>query len=164
MINLVDLSSLIPDILLDLRYSSTNNVCGKQISNMQVAMLKYEAAKALQEAAVQLKKQGFDILVWDAYRTKETQHELRKISDQEKYVSKVSHHSKGIAIDLTLLDYKGLKLDMGCDFDYFTKKASENYPGLTDTQKANRKLLRVVMESAGFTQLKSEWWHYDFLN
>jgi D-alanyl-D-alanine dipeptidase len=34
---------------------------------------------------------------------------------------------------------------------------------LTQTQIANRKILRKLMTDAGFDQLPQEWWHFDAL-
>jgi D-alanyl-D-alanine dipeptidase len=32
---------------------------------------------------------------------------------------------------------------------------------LSDTQVANRRLLREAMLAAGFLAIKTEWWHFD---
>ena len=39
---------------------------------------------------------------------------------------KGSPHTKGIAIDLTLIDFNGNELDMGTKFDDFHKKCSSS--------------------------------------
>ena len=77
-------------------------------------------------------------------------------------------HTTGGAVDLTLIDEIGNELDMGTGFDDFSEKAETDYfekqefDG-TDVQK-NRRILKKAMEDAGFTNLPSEWWHYDFGN
>lgn len=79
-------------------------------------------------------------------------------------------HTTGGAIDLTILDPEGRELPMGCGFDAFTDKtyaayfeASEHVQGAEDEQiRENRRLLYYTMIDAGFTNLPSEWWHYDY--
>lgn len=79
-------------------------------------------------------------------------------------------HTTGGAIDLTLLDPEGRELPMGCGFDAFTDKtcaayfeAPEHVQGAEDEQvRENRRLLYYAMIDAGFTNLPSEWWHYDY--
>ncbi|MBE3108916.1 MAG: hypothetical protein IMZ46_00135 [Acidobacteria bacterium] len=72
------------------------------------------------------------------------------------------------AIDLTIIDEKGLELDMGTTFDYFGDLAQPRWENaflkkgvLTANQVLNRRLLRKVMTEAGFISIPSEWWHYD---
>lgn len=73
-------------------------------------------------------------------------------------------HTTGGAVDLTLVDATGRPLPMGTAFDDFSEKAATNYfeshPGAEI--RANRRLLYHTMISAGFTNLPSEWWHYDY--
>ena len=79
-------------------------------------------------------------------------------------------HTTGGAIDLTLLDPEGRELPMGCGFDAFTDKtcaayfeAPEHVQGAENEQvRENRRLLYYAMIDAGFTNLPSEWWHYDY--
>ncbi|MBR6477949.1 MAG: M15 family metallopeptidase [Lachnospiraceae bacterium] len=88
-------------------------------------------------------------------------------------------HTTGGAVDLTILDADGNELDMGTGFDAFTEKTRTDYyenEELTshddsegDQSKEYSKLVREhrrmlyhVMTDAGFTNLPSEWWHYDY--
>ena len=80
-----------------------------------------------------------------------------------------SLHNTGGAVDLTIIDSDGNELDMGCGFDDFTDKAWTNHfePAYADYEQneivmSNRRLLYNVMISVGFTNLPSEWWHYDY--
>jgi len=106
---------------------------------------------------------------------------LSSLSDDEKnvFISKYiaipsenpdspPAHTTGGAIDLTLIDEDGIELDMGTDFDDFSEKAAtdyfekEAYNG--STVQKNRRILKQAMTKAGFTNLPSEWWHYDYGN
>lgn len=75
------------------------------------------------------------------------------------------HHTGG-SVDLTLFDLnKGKVLDMGTPFD---DTDEQSYTAALESgshaARANRRLLYGVMTAAGFTNLLSEWWHYDFDN
>lgn len=80
-------------------------------------------------------------------------------------------HTTGGAIDLTILDADGKELDMGTGFDAFTEKTRTDYfetalhldfEERAEQIRENRRLLYWLMINAGFTNLPSEWWHYDF--
>lgn len=75
-----------------------------------------------------------------------------------------SVHNTGGAIDLTILDAQGRPLPMGTAFDDFTPAAHTDYFEMYPHTQAckNRRLLYACMTQAGFTNLPSEWWHYDF--
>lgn len=83
--------------------------------------------------------------------------------DKSKKVSFV--HSSGGAVDLTILDEYGERLDMGTEFDDFTDKAYTSWfeeNGGDEKIIKNRRLLHNVMTSVGFTNYPAEWWHYDY--
>ncbi|RYZ97756.1 MAG: peptidase M15, partial [Proteobacteria bacterium] len=68
------------------------------------------------------------------------------------------------------LDENGNELDMGTGFDDLSPLAEPRREAefllnaeLSLAQVANRKILRAVMEEAGFLQLPHEWWHFDAL-
>ena len=79
--------------------------------------------------------------------------------------SNPSLHNTGGAIDLTLITDNGYALNMGTLFDDFTERAWTNhFEEYTDCEevKHNRRILYNAMINAGFTNLPSEWWHYDY--
>ena len=84
--------------------------------------------------------------------------------DKSKKISYV--HSTGGAVDLTVADKNGKELDMGTGFDSFYENSHtafyEVHADMNETAKENRRLLYEVMVSCGFTNLPTEWWHYDF--
>lgn len=73
-------------------------------------------------------------------------------------------HTTGGAIDLTLADSEGNLLPMGTGFDDFSEKVHTAYfeNGENDSVRDNRRILYHAMTTAGFTNLPSEWWHYDY--
>lgn len=88
------------------------------------------------------------------------------VSPPSKNPLSPSVHSTGGAIDLTIINKKGVELNMGSSFDDFSVKAYTNYFEETDQEEiiTNRRLLYNTMISVGFTNLPSEWWHYDYGN
>ena len=119
--------------------------------------------------------------LWDYFRNKKAI-ENPNLSDVEIYkltafcvsfpsynVLEPSLHNTGGAVDLTVIDSDGNELDMGCEFDEFTNKAWTNHfePGchngeINEIVRDNRRLLYNVMINVGFTNLPSEWWHFDY--
>lgn len=99
------------------------------------------------------------------------QEEISKfVARPTRDLTKPSPHLTGGAVDLTIADENGW-LDMGTGFDDFTEKAAlewyEKHDSLPDQEERirdNRRLLRKVMEEAGFVSNEEEWWHYDYGN
>lgn len=79
-----------------------------------------------------------------------------------------SPHLTGGAVDVTLCDEDGIPLDMGTLFDEALPASHtahfECLTALTPSQcqvREHRRMLYHVMQAQGFTNLPSEWWHYD---
>lgn len=169
----------IPGVAVDLRYASTNNFMKENLyGQFNRAFLHTLAFNKLKQAAANLQKikPGWKLLVYDGLRPRSVQWQLWnrvKGTDQQPYVAnpvRGSIHNYGFAVDLTLQNAEGHEVDMGTAFDHFGKLAQpaleQKYlkqGQLTEAQVANRKLLRKVMEDAGFIQLPIEWWHFDAL-
>ena len=115
--------------------------------------------------------------LWDFYRL-DVKNKNPGLTDEEIdfktsfFVSKPSYdasnpslHNTGGAIDLTLVTSDGYGLNMGTLFDDFTERAwtnhFETYTSNSEVQ-CNRRILYNAMIKAGFTNLPSEWWHYDY--
>jgi len=104
---------------------------------------------------------------------------------RDGYIAARSGHSRGSTVDLTIVpltcprqaaDASAIRreecsphqpgrmpdggLDMGTGFDCFGPPSHTLNPGITDQQRANRALLRRLMEKHGFRNLEEEWWHY----
>ena len=182
------LSDLFPNIIQEIRYFSTYNIIGERIDGYEepCAILTVEAARALKAVSNELFVQGYRIKVFDAYRPAcaVKQFVLWGIEDQdirmkpyfypdlqkqdlfaEGYIAKLSSHSRGSTVDLTLLDMKtGKEVDMGSPFDLFSEKSHPGYKGITDEQYENRMLLQHVMVRNGFVPIDCEWWHFTLKN
>ena len=178
------LADYVPHIVQEIRYYSTYNFIGERIDGYEepCALLTIEAARALKAAAGELLVQGYRLKVFDAYRPAcAVRHfVLWGIEDQDVrmkpyfypelekqelfsrgYIAKQSSHSRGSAVDLTLLDMKtGKELDMGSPFDLFSPLSHPDCRAITPEQYENRMLLRRVMLRCGFQPIDCEWWHF----
>ena len=169
----------ISNVMIDLRYASTNNFMGEDLyGDFRTAYLHEKAFKKLVSAAKELEKvkPTWKFLVYDSLRPRSVQRRLWdkvKGTDQEQYVANPepgSIHNFGFAIDISLADEDGKEVDMGTSYDNFTELA---HPELEDRllkqgklklkQVEHRRLLRGVMKRAGFHSINNEWWHFDAL-
>ena len=176
---LVNIQEVETSILVDLRYSTTNNFLETDLyGDLEKCYLQIDVAKKLQLAQLLLKSKypSYSLLVFDGVRPRAVQWKMWKNLDMSarektKYVSNPNNgslHNFGAALDLTIADEQGEPIDMGTEFDFFGELA---YPRLEDKmikegklsqeQLENRLLLREVMIDAGFTPLTTEWWHFN---
>ena len=167
---LIDLNTLPTNFVIDLRYATENNFAGKQFyPKIAKAYLQESTAEKLMAANEELYQLGYRIKIWDAYRPKRYQYDLREAAREinpktQNYIANPitgSHHNRGTTVDITLTDLEGRELDMPTGFDHFGKESSINYTGCTKTQMENRELLGKIMEKHGFRRIESEWWHFD---
>ena len=180
----VVLGDYVKYMIQEIRYHSAYNFIGERIDGYEepCALLTIDAARALKNAANELYVMGYQIKVFDAYRpsTAVRHFVLWGIEDQDirmkqyfypdlekqelfrrGYIAKQSSHSRGSAVDLTLLDMRtGKEVDMGSPFDFFGEISHPDYRGITEEQYENRMLLQRTMVRNGFLTLDCEWWHF----
>ncbi|MGD9631493.1 MAG: M15 family metallopeptidase [Pyrinomonadaceae bacterium] len=166
--NLIELITLDPTIKLDIRYATDNNFVGKKVYPEARAFLQRPAAKAVAKVHRSLKKKGLGLVIFDGYRPWSITKLFWEVTPDDKRMfvanpAKGSKHNRGCAVDLSIFDLKtGKPIEMPSEYDEFTERASPNYSGGTAEQRANRDMLRKLMEDAGFTVNPNEWWHFDF--
>lgn len=176
-LGLVDIQSVNENILVELKYAVTDNFTEKILYvDFSRAYLQRDAAEKLSVAQQNLETlhPGFRLLAYDAARpfsVQEIMWEAVQGTPQRRYVAhpeRKSLHNYGAAVDLTVVDSSKIPLDMGTPFDYFGGKASIHNEDslirigqLTPQQVENRKLLRKVMQEAGFIPIRGEWWHFN---
>jgi D-alanyl-D-alanine dipeptidase len=185
---LVDIRDLVPDIAQDIRYAGTDNFVGARVDGYEApkCWLLRPVAEALARLERALREDGLRLLVFDCYRpVRAVRHFVRWAQDPSDqrtkarhypelpkhallgdYIAPVSGHSRGTTLDLTLLRCANegacTALDMGTPFDWFGPRANTDSPGISAEQRANRQLLRVAMQRAGFANYPREWWHYTY--
>jgi zinc D-Ala-D-Ala dipeptidase len=163
---MIELKTLIPDLVYDLRYADTNNFMHRRMypKNTNSTFLRLPAATALQQVQKELAKSGMGLKIFDAYRPYSVTVKFWELVKDERYVAnpaKGSGHNRGIAIDLTIIDLATEKeLDMGTGFDNFTDTAHSSFTALPAQILQNRLLLKSIMEKYGFVVLSTEWWHF----
>ncbi|MDM7922652.1 MAG: M15 family metallopeptidase [Pyrinomonadaceae bacterium] len=166
--HLLELTKLEPGIKLDIRYAREDNFVGKKVYPEARAFLQKPAAEAVVAVHRKLKERGLGLVIFDGYRPWAITKLFWEVTpeDKRKFVAnpeRGSKHNRGCAVDLSMFDLKTGKLvPMPSDFDEFTERASPDYTGGTDEERANRDLLRRSMEEAGFTVNPNEWWHFDY--
>ncbi|MFI3244569.1 MAG: M15 family metallopeptidase [Akkermansia sp.] len=177
--------TLAPSIRVNLLYAGDDNFVGKKLAGYEGerAILRRDTAESLARAQVLFEQQGLGLYITDAYRPRRAMEDIQvwaKTPDQRmqakyypnhtkkeifehQYIGKVSEHSWGIAVDVTLINLKtGQFLDMGGFPDLLDPISATDYAGaeLSEAQRANRQLLKQTMARAGFKNYSKEWWHY----
>ena len=162
--DMVILDHEVEDIVIDLKYATTDNIVGKQVYETNTAYLRRGTADKLNKANQLLLKKGCRIKIWDAYRAQKYQQILYDNAANKYYFMdpKIgSVHTRGSAVDITLVNSDGEELDMPSGFDEMSTKAARTYTKATPEQKKNALLLENAMKSCGFIPLQKEWWHFE---
>lgn len=189
----VFLKDYVPDLIEDIRYSTSNNFMGKQVDGYEsnCVIISEPAAKALKEVADEFRGMGYVIKVFDAYRPQRAvNHFVRWAKDPDdqrnkkdyyptiekvklfpRYIASKSGHSKGSTLDMTICDKTSkAEVDMGSHFDYFGPPSHTMFVGtysggkVTKKHQENRLLLKRVMEKYHFKNYENEWWHFTLVN
>jgi D-alanyl-D-alanine dipeptidase len=180
----VSIAEVIPNVVLDVRYYSSDNFVGARVDGYRdaVILLSRTAAIALQQVQAELNEQGLGLKIFDGYRPqKAVDHFVRWSEDpsdiltKEKYypelpkdrlfelgyISRKSGHTRGSTVDLTIVELQsGEELAMGSPWDFFGEISHHDSPLVDEDATTNRNLLRDVMVRNGFKPYANEWWHY----
>ncbi|MBC6990362.1 M15 family metallopeptidase [Hymenobacter sp. BT491] len=162
---LVELVAYVPDLVLDIRYATANNVLAEAIYDRPAAYLRRPVAAALREVQEELRKLGIGLQLFDAYRPySATVRFYEKIGD-ETYAAppwRGSRHNRGCSVDVALVELaNGRTLPMPTDFDDLTPAAHTTYEPVTEEVRRNRATLLGAMTQHGFVNYSGEWWHFD---
>lgn len=184
----VELTGLIPDLVVEQRYFGSNNFTGRPVTGYEANLvyLTRPAAAALVAVEHELAGLGLGLKVFDGYRPQRAVDDFvawaadpldtAKRSSYyptldkselipQGYIAARSGHSRGSTIDLTLirLDTRE-ELDMGSPYDFFGPISWPTSELVTEDQRAKRFLLREVMLRHGFAPLAQEWWHFTLVD
>jgi D-alanyl-D-alanine dipeptidase len=207
--HMVYVRTIDPGIEQDIRYASAHNFTGHPLDGYQApeCLLSLEAAKALSRVQTALRAHGYGLKVFDCYRPSRAVADMGRFATQPGdprkaefyprvdkhdfwrlgYVARVSNHSKGSTVDLTLTGPGALPadtwtpsatpvdctapygqrwhdgaLDMGTGFDCFDERAHTDTTLINATAMENRQRLTRAMEQEGFTGYSAEWWHFTY--
>lgn len=162
---LVDVETLPRPPKLDVRYATTANFTHQRLYPQAKVFLHRDTAKALAAVQADLAKEGLGLKIFDGYRPLSVQQRMWDLIRDERYVSNPAvnrgRHTRGTAVDVTLVDAKGRELPMGTGYDDFSEKAHANFAALPESVKRNRARLAAAMTRHGFEAYPFEWWHFD---
>lgn len=168
---LVELRSVIPGVLYDIRYATTNNFMGKRFypAGTRHTFLRAPAAQALAAVQEDLRQLGYRLKIYDAYRPYHVSVAFWEPLKDERYVAnpaKGSNHNRGLAVDLTMVKLESEEeINMGTGYDSFTDTAHHAFTNkLSPEVQRVRGILKSTMEKHGFTIMPTEWWHYNWPN
>jgi len=163
--DLVSVCEVIPSIQLELKYASDDNFLKQKIYDDDNAYLRRGTAQKLKKVQDELEQYGYSLKIWDAYRTVEAQYKLWEICPDERFVADpykgYSNHSRGAAVDVTLVHKDGKEFKMPSDFDEFGPHCDRDYSDVDSAAASNAMLLEKIMIGNGFSGLETEWWHFD---
>jgi zinc D-Ala-D-Ala dipeptidase len=172
-----DVGAVISSAIIDMRYAGENNFVGDVIDGYKKpkCLLSRPTTEALARASAELEAMGLRFRIYDCYRPQRAvDHFARWAANDDQstkaayypaidktrlfaegYIAERSGHSRGSTVDLTIDG-----LDMGSPYDFFDPVSNTADPRPTDAQRANRLLLKLLMERHGFRPYDLEWWHF----
>jgi len=162
-VDLVEITPASHHVTFDLVYATDRNFTGKPVYANPVCYLHRDAAEALTRAVDLAAALGFGIRIFDALRPSEAQWALWNHTPDPDFLAdprRGSPHSRGVAVDLTLVGADGNALEMGTAFDAFTPKSHHGSTEVDRVSQNNRFLLLGLMTAAGWDFYRNEWWHF----
>jgi len=184
----VDMGEFLVGVQIEARYATGDNFVGVPIDGYEAGkvLLTQEAADALLAVRIELREAGLGLKLFDGYRPQRAvDHFARWAQDAEDqrmksayypriekpalfvqgYIAAQSGHSRGSAVDLTLVALDtGEELDMGTPWDFFDPRSAPASAEVTPQQRARRELLQITMMKHGFEPLDTEWWHFKLID
>ena len=158
--DLVDVRTVVPDAVIDLRYATSNNFVGVPMYPAGARCLVHGSMAAGLAAAAEALRP--DVLTfWDCYRPHDVQVRMFEAVSDPDWVARPGPYSRsheaGRSVDVTIAG-----ADMGTDFDEFSSRATAYATeGVSAEAQANRARLRDAMAAGGLTVYSAEWWHFD---
>ncbi len=181
----ISLKDEVPETIIELAYAGKHNFVGHSLPGYEkeLALFPQILLSHFEKASSLALKRGYRLKIFDAYRPQKAVDFFIEWSQQEEdredlkeryypkysrselfnegYLAARSSHSRGTAIDLTIVEAKSLNdLDMGGHFDLFDEISHTHNELITKLQKSAREELGAIMSEAGFTNYSKEWWHF----
>jgi beta-N-acetylhexosaminidase/D-alanyl-D-alanine dipeptidase len=169
--DLIDIRTLDPTIVLELRYATAENFTGVAVYPVARCLLRRDVAERLVRVHRALGRRGLGLKLWDCYRPISVQQRFWELVPDPRYVARPviekgvatrgSRHNRGAAVDVTLVDARGVELAMPTAHDDFSARAHRGHGRHSSIARSNMELLQSSMEAEGFIPLATEWWHFD---
>ena len=157
-------SEKVPGLVLEIRYATEQNITGKKIYADKRAWLREETIQKLAQVARELEEKGYRLVLWDGWRPASAQKALWAAKPDGRFLTppnRISRHTRGTSVDVSLADRNGKIVEMPSDHDEFTDRADEDFSDVPKEVAQRARLLRKAMFRAGFSGVPDEWWHYD---
>ena len=165
--DLMEITESTHDVVLDLKYGTTDNFTGHPVYVHPACYLHSEAERLLRKAMDLAAGIGLRLKIFDAFRPAEAQWMLWGHTPDPEFLAdprRGSPHSRGAAVDLTLVGSDGAELDMGTPFDAFTPASHHGSQEVSAEAQRNRLVLLGLMTDAGWDFYRNEWWHYQLFD
>lgn len=164
--NLIEITEKKYNVYIDLAYGKNSNFTGKKIYLQNKCFIHKDTLPKLISAISIAKNLGYKFKIYDAFRPLEAQNILWNFCPDKNFITPPhvgSPHSRGIAIDLTLIK-NNKELNMGTKFDYLYKESHHGNTDISKIAQKNRLILLGIMTAAGWDYYENEWWHYQLHN
>jgi D-alanyl-D-alanine dipeptidase len=152
-----------PRVIVDFALARDDNFIGKKMYSKDVALIQYGTGKKLAAAAKALAEQGYQLVLWDAYRPYSVSVAMYEYVNNPTLFAdpkKGSKHNRGAAVDVTL--YKnGNPLNMPTNERVMDVDEASRGSYMTTEQHTLLDILTKAMEEAGFDTYYGEWWHFN---
>ena len=208
----VNIHDVDPGIIVEMRYYGSHNFLGTRVRGYRApkCILTKKAAKTLSKVQKEVSSFFLSLKIYDCYRPKKAvEHFVRWAKDltdkkmktefypnvdkkdlfDKGYIALRSSHSRGSAVDLTLVPvpvpeqskfikgqelkgcylsgaerFKDNSIEMGSGFDCFDSVSHTANSAAGIEALRNRLLLKSIMEKHGFKNYSKEWWHYNLVD
>lgn len=153
------------DVIVSMKLSTDETTIGEPFYNKNICVLQYDILPMLQKAIELFRKDGYIMVIYDAYRPTSVQQRWFDVVRVHKWVADPSIgmggvHDRGTAVDISLVDMNGNELEFPTPMHTFTEASARNSTAMTATARANMDYMLGVMLECGFTYINSEWWHF----
>ncbi len=152
------------DLIVSMKLSTDETTIGEPFYNKNICMVQYDILPMIQKAVELFRKDGYIMVIYDAYRPTSVQQRWFDVVKVHKWVADPSIgmggvHDRGTALDISLVDMNGNELEFPTPMHTFTEASARNSV-MTATARANMDYMLGVMVECGFTYINSEWWHF----
>jgi D-alanyl-D-alanine dipeptidase len=162
---LVDLRTVDPTIKTKVVFATEENFTGEVLYPLNLCMIQKGTAEKLKAAQALFQKDGYSIIVYDAYRPYSVSVKLFEIVKNPIYiadpVNNPSRHNRGSAVDISLADSTGKEVEMPSPMHTFDSTASRSNPNMSQEARRNMDYMTEIMLQCGFVKYEYEWWHFN---
>jgi len=164
--HLVNVEEVVPGIRVDLALAKDDNFVGAQMYPVHICLLQSDTAEKLRKAQNLFAKDGYSIVIWDAYRPYSVTKEMYELfGDMSTLIDgplKGSKNNRGASLDITIERKDGIPVEMPTESMVLDETlASRKNPDMSEEAEKNSKYMTSIMIQSGFEYVQTEWWHFN---